>query len=338
MAKSLELEVANFVCRFGGNHVMNDLLEEVVVPAFFCGETRDYRETTYFFLNPEFIYLEDANIDTLALVCRFVKDTVLRRHQVYDAKKGVVPDERAMKSAPSALAILLLKSHRLLYIREVPGAPSAKSFGSTFKHFLRDATFAYQNSVYEQRRDAEEKVTKKAVRELFPVPDVDVVPLVASESLKQFLGRFDKLKTLKIELAPTNNEIDNSGFLKKLRSVSGGTGSKKTVVVQQNNEGLDTKGCQKYAEAAKQGNAFVEMIGVDKNGDDLRGTNENFSVRAQLPTVVEDRDARVKESVTKYSELLDKNIIEIGESGEDYADKLKTVHQKFHGEGAGDGE
>ena len=133
MARKLELEVANFVVRFESKYVLNDLLDEVVLPAFFSGKTREYKETTYFFHEPEFKYLEKGNIDSLALVCRLVKDTVLRRHQIYTRNRGIVPDEYEIKSAPSAIATLLLKSHRLLYVREVPNAPSAKQFGNTVK-------------------------------------------------------------------------------------------------------------------------------------------------------------------------------------------------------------
>lgn len=88
MEKALELEIANLIVRFGNKFVLNDLLSEVVLPAFFSNTLREYGETAYFFHEPEFKYLEKDNIDSLALICRFVKDTVLRRHQIYSPTDG----------------------------------------------------------------------------------------------------------------------------------------------------------------------------------------------------------------------------------------------------------
>ncbi|QDT83832.1 hypothetical protein [Gimesia chilikensis] len=329
MAKKLELEVSNFIVRFGENYVLNDLLDEIVLPAFFSNSIREYRDTTYFFHEPQFIYLEKDNADSLALVCRFVKDTVLRRHQIYSPNEGIIADEHEINSAPSAIAILLLQSHRLLYVREVPGAPTAKQFGSTFKYFMNTATLNYQSAYYDEWKDSSEKLTKKKIRELFPIPDVDVVPLVASESLKEFLERFKQLKILKVELAATNNEIDNDEFFRLWRKINNGMDGKKSVVSYRSNEGLDTEGCYEYVEAAKQGNALVELKGEDQKGDNLVGTNENFSVKAQLSEDGKTRASRVKESFVKYKELLTDNVVDIGDHVSNYTTKLIESYKRF---------
>ena len=234
MARKLELEVSNFIVRFGEKFVLGDMMDEIVLPAFFSGEKRTYGDTSYFFYEPEFRLLDPKDKKSFALVCRFVKDTVLKRHQIFSERKGIVEDEDEIKSAPSALAILLLNTHRLLYIKEVPGAPTAKQFGATFRHFLREATMEYQESQYDQLIDEGEKATKKGMKTLYPIPSVDVVPIVAKESLKKFLNRFELLRTLKVELAQTNNEVDNDELFKDLRIVKDNVGSKKTVVTHQN--------------------------------------------------------------------------------------------------------
>ncbi len=95
MNRPLELEVANFICRFGDKFVLNDLLDEVVLPAFFNSPPRKYGATQFFFAEQEFAYLRRNDVSSLALRCRFIMSTVLRRHQVYLPGKGLRADEKS---------------------------------------------------------------------------------------------------------------------------------------------------------------------------------------------------------------------------------------------------
>lgn len=329
MTRPLDIEVANFVCRFGTQYVLNDLLEEVVLPAFFRPDAREYGETKYFFAEQDFRYLQKNNDDSLALQCRFIKSTVLRRHQIYDPSHGLRADESALESAPSALAILLLNSHRLLYIREVPHAPTPIQFGSTFAHLLRLSMTDFHNALYLQGRHAGRKPSKKSLRAKYPFPEVDVVPVVSSDSLKQFVRRFDTLNTLKIEVAPTNSELDNSEFFKMLRASKEDIASKKTTIQHQNAKGLDKTSCVNQVEAAKQGNARIFMKGVDNNGDELKGNNESFSVRASLEEAGEQMDARAADAYEKYEELVEKKVVTLGSPSRDDSKKLREIYEKF---------
>jgi hypothetical protein len=329
MARPLDLEIANFVCRFGDRLVLNDLLEEVVLPAFFREDARQYGETQYFFTDQKFGYLKKDNIDSLALRCRFIKNTVLRRHQIYSPTDGLVSDEQALESAPSAIAILLLKSHRLIFLREVPFAPTPAQFGTTFQHFLRQSMESYHLAAYQEGNRSGRRITKKSLRDQFPFPSVDVVPVVSSESLKHFVKRFDVLNTLKIEVAPTNSELDNSELFRMLRASKEDVASQKTVVQHQNPKGLDKDGCIAHVEAAKQGNARIQMKGVDENGDALIGNNENFSVHASLGEPADGVDERATDAFEKYEELVDNKVIDIGKPTRDDTDKLKDVYHRF---------
>ena len=189
MARQLEVEVANFVCRFG-DLVLLDLLDEVVLPAFTSDAHRKQKETDYFFMNQEFRYLEKNDVSSLALCCRLVKNTMIRRHQIYSREEGIIPDEKALESAPSAVAILLLQSHRLLYVREVPSAPSMTQFGSTFAHFMKPQVMAYRDAVFQQRKKNNKSLKKRLINHEIPFPDLSIVPVVSSESLKDFMNRF----------------------------------------------------------------------------------------------------------------------------------------------------
>ena len=82
-------------------------------------------------------------------------------------------------------------------------------------------------------------------------------------------------------------------------------------------------------EAAKQGNAFIEMNGVDQNGDALKGDNESFSVRAALPGGPATTDQRSRAAYDKYFDLLGTGIISIGESVHENVPKLKLSYKNF---------
>lgn len=329
MARQLDIEISNLVCRFGPKLVLNDLLEEVVIPAFFRVNARDFGETQFFFTEQTFGYLKEGDIDSLALHCRFIKSTVLRRHQVYSPSKGLVTDEKSIESAPSAVAILLLKSHRLLYVREVPHAPAPAQFGTTLKHFLRLSMSAFQNERYQAERQAGSKVTKKAIKARYPSPEVDVIPVVSSESLKHFVNRFKSLNTLKFEIAPTNSELDNSEFFKMLRESKSNVASKTTVIQHHNPNGLNKAQCVSTVEAAKQGNAHIYMKGTDSNGDELKGNNENFSVRATLEEPGEEYDALAIDAYEKYEELVEDKVVVIGYPTRDDSKKLQDVFKRY---------
>lgn len=327
MPRPLEVEVANFICRFG-KPVLLDLLDEVVLPAFFSDDRRTYMETEYFFMDQSFRYLVKNDVSSLALCCRLVKNTIIRRHQVYRKEKGIVPDPKSLESAPSAIAVLLLQSHRLLYVREVPSAPSMTVFGSTFAKFMKSQVMSYRQALYEERKKAGKKPKKKHINEEVQVPDVSVVPVVNNESLKDFVARFDVLNSLKIEVAPTNNELDNEDFFKSLRIRKSEVGSTRTVVQHANAKGLDKQGCLKQVQAAKQGNLLIEMRGKDDSGDELKGDNEAFSVRANLPTASANVQKCADAAFAKYNELIESEVVQVGKPVDDYTEKLKTSFKK----------
>lgn len=329
MARELQLEVANFVCRFGETFVLNDLLNEVVIPSFRADAVRSIRGTDYFFLDQDLRYLGEERIESLALCCRFVKNTKLTRYQTYSETKGIVPNELSIDSAPTSIVALLLYSHRLLFIKQVPNAPTPQQFGATFRHRMRDAVLDYRLSEYDRQVNAEEHVTKKSVADAFPIPDISITPIPSSEALRAFIYRFDELRNLKIELIPTNNELDNEEFFEDTREAKEQVGSSKTSLTHHHPKGLDKKGVLQHVEAAKQGNLHVKMSGNDKNGASLIGDNEDFSVKASLGTQQLSFDEGVSLAYSKYRGLTGEGIISEGELQNDYADKLREAFNLF---------
>jgi hypothetical protein len=137
------------------------------------------------------------------------------------------------------------------------------------------------------------------------------------------------LSTIKIEIAPTNNELDNRPLFQKLRDVKKQVGATRTVIQHHNSKGLDKPGTIEHVEAAKQGNALVEMRGEDKQGDQLIGDNSQFSVKAGLGITEGAVDRTAKAAFKKYDELIEEEVIEVGKSRDNVADKILASYQRF---------
>jgi hypothetical protein len=189
---------------------------------------------------------------------------------------------------------------------------------------MRDKVMQFHSSEYDRRR-ADEKITKKQLKEELPIPDVHVTPITSKEALRTFIKRFESLTTLKVEIAPTNNELDNEEFFEDARGAQEQVGSSKTTLTHHHAKGLDKKGVLGHVEAAKQGNLRVQMSGKDKNGDDLKGNNEDFSVKASLGTTEVGFDEGLEKSYSRYKDLKDAKVVTEGKQLHDYAEKLREA-------------
>ena len=193
---------------------------------------------------------------------------------------------------------------------------------------MKTQVMNYRQTIYDERKNAGERPKKKEISEAVEVPDVSVVPVVNNESLKDFVARFDVLNSLKIEVAPTNNELDNEDFFKSLRLRKSEVGSNRTVIQHANTKGLDKQGCLKQVQAAKQGNVLIEMKGTDESGDELKGNNEAFSVRANLSTASTNVQKCADAAYSRYGDLIKSEVVQVGEPLEDYSEKLKASFKK----------
>lgn len=330
MARELSLEVGNFVCNFGDTGGLLSKLEEIVIPAFFNDDVRTYGSTTYTFTKPSLAFLSgtEGDYESLALCCRFVKNTTLSRRQVL-RNDEIVEDEQTMESAPSSLAALLLGSHRLLFVRETPHAPEMSQFGTTFKYKLRNATIEYIDTLYTAARDDGKRVTKKRLREIVPVPEVQVVPVVSKDSLHEFILGYQSLRKMELILAPTNSERDGAKLYQALRNAQKQTGADSTTITHRDKSGLDLEACYEQAQAAKQGNAFIKLDGTDEYGARRKGDEEHFSVNLPLGVERTSLEDGLKLAYSGFIRLLAAGSIAVGETDKDPAGLLMKAYQTY---------
>ncbi len=150
------LEYYNLHCKFGEYNLL-DFAQEFVLPTFEDKTMR--RETksgTYFLHDVELVPLFDANSGTptsntrlLAIAGRLIKDTTVERLQIFDVEEDkLVQDEQTLRSAPSAIFVLILNNHKLLYLRETYDAPAPATFGLTLQTLINRKRHEYLRGLY----------------------------------------------------------------------------------------------------------------------------------------------------------------------------------------------
>lgn len=278
---------ANFVCHFG-EKVLLDYAEEIVTPAFMRDYVRTHGErTVYRFHEVEYVRLgAERGVPVLALAGRFIKDTLLTRHQVFNAEVGLVHDEQSMPSAPSAYFVLILNNHRLIYFPETPHAPDFRPFEATCRRFLKDARREYVDELYREGREGGERVTKKALYDEHRAPTLEVIPLAGQESVEEFMRRYAVLKRIDFRLIRPNDDIVAADILAQLRGWGDEMNSDSVGVSMANGQGLDIDaGVDAVVAATGAGNQRVTLNGVDRYGNKLSGNNEQFHISSEMGEV-----------------------------------------------------
>lgn len=305
---------ANFICRFGDEKFLLDYAEEIVIPAFTQDTyVRTYGQITqYHFYNVEFVKLDEVgDVPVFALAGRFVKDTKLTRHQVFEKQRGLVQDEQEIQSSPSVFFVLILNNHRLIYFPETPYAPDFNSFAATAKQFLRKQHKIYVGELYENLSGGEVRVTKKELYEAHPAPTLDVIPLTDENDIAQFVRRYKVLKRIDFRLVRPNSDIDAGEILQQVRELGQGLKAEKTEVTTTNSDGLDKEASIETITAATQtGNQDVKLDGVDQDGNKLSGNNENFQISAPVYDIPGTRVGLTNRLYDVYKRLTGRGLIE----------------------------
>jgi hypothetical protein len=162
MPKKHELEFANFILKFGQEGVLLDYVEEIVIPAFMQKGERSYGRTKHFFHHVEILNLGESEELVPCIVGRYIKNTVVSREQVYDEEgQELIKDNESLNTSPSAIFILILNNHRLIYFSETSYSPSLRSFQLTVAKLLREKYHTFIDQTYQERITSNTPITKK---------------------------------------------------------------------------------------------------------------------------------------------------------------------------------
>lgn len=336
--KTLNMEMGNLICRFGGEKVLLDMSDEIVLPCFFDdGLVRRYNKTRYFFHEVIPVLLSnDASECVVGIAGRFIKDTTLEREQIFEEGKGLVKDTESMRSSPSALFLLILNNHRLIYVKETKDAPSKETFRSALLSFLRvkykqyiEAEFERLNAMREEGHNLE-RVTKKDLYEATPRPTLELIPLTSEDSIEEFVRKYSILKTIEISLSDRNDENDNDPFFEELQKRKDAIGSTNSLVKHNNTKGLDKdEAISEIAEATEQGNQNVKLSGTDNDGDVLRGNNEKFQLRKPLENISSQPANAAKVLYETFVGLVKDGLVKIPETSQKTKEIVESLVQRL---------
>ncbi|MBE9176792.1 hypothetical protein IQ225_18375 [Synechocystis salina LEGE 06155] len=334
MPKKGELEFANFILRFGQEHVLIDFVEEIVIPAFNSGLERAYGETTHFFHDVEILNFGNLENPVLCIVGRYIKNTVVKREQVFDEENNeLIKDNSSLHTSPSAVFILILNNHRLIYFSETSYAPSLLAFQTTIGKFIKEKYHHFIDELHQQNQHR--RITKTELYRQYGNPSLEIVSLTSEESISEFINQYSLLKTVEIKLLTTNNELDNNEFFKQAKKIKEEANSNTTTITHNNGKDGLSKGAvtRQLESALSQGILKIKLKGKDRQGNELEGSNQNFKVKSHL---TEEEISQTISGIANsgyeiFQNLVDQGIIHIGESRDNISDKIKQLWNKLNG-------
>ncbi|MGF6569700.1 hypothetical protein ABH945_001776 [Paraburkholderia sp. GAS333] len=325
---SKQVSFANFICKFGEDKNLLDVAEQIILPAFLDSESlkpRSFKDTEYFFYQPTLLNLGKASAPVLAIAGRFIKDTTLRREQIFTPGKGLVKTSGKLESSPSAIFVLLLNSHKLIYYPETAHGPSLSSFRSTAYSYIRQRQNKFideeflrlqteREEILARGREDVQKVTKKMLWDEYPFPSLEVVSIPSALSLYEFVRRYKQLSSISLRVLQTNSEIDNSNLLRAMRKTGGQLGAKNSQITHSagDKQGLNKNEAVAQLHAvARDGNVEVKLSGKDVSGNRLVGNNEEFKLRVAIDNVSSDVDAAAMQLNNVLNKEIENSNIEL---------------------------
>lgn len=337
MAFTRKLEFGNYTLKFGDNKVLLDLFEEIVFPSFlemrYIRHLRDKGD--YFFLDTELVVLDNNQEEpVIGISGRIVKNTKLKREQIFRPDGGLIEDKRELETAPSSTFLLILNNHRLVLSKEVPGAPTIQNFQSTSQYCLRERHKEYINEQFDLAKEAKDKnpelerVTKKYLNAETRYPVLRITPLSDKETLQHFIERLDHIDKISIKLLPTNREeIDNDDFWADFGRRREETNSVSAKVEFVNlKDGLDNQAVFNQARSASNmGNSEVKLKGYDEQGDTITGSNDDFSLSVELDELPRDTAPAAIVKYGNFKHLVETNVIAIPQIIDSVAAKIKSI-------------
>lgn len=304
-----ELSFANLIVRFGLEAALLDYAEEIVLPAF-LGEqlAREYGETTYRLFGVELTRLDtEGNVPVLALSGHFIKDTILRRHQVFRPKQGLIEDEAAIESAPSSYFVLVLNNHRLLYFAETAAAPTIESFGATVQFLLRARWHRYIRERRDHLNVTRRGVERLSVRDLqrqLPPPFVSVVKVAGQDEIADSIDRFQRITSLRIDLIQPNEETDASKAISSVEKLLRPTDPSSLYISATKTAGLEKPETKEAVEDLTRGqNAHITVSGYDEQKSKIKADNDEFALSVPIKDPPENDNALRKFLWAIYKKL-----------------------------------
>lgn len=308
--RNKKLELYNFTLTLGEGKNLLDVASDIVLPAFFSDLQHNYSAGQYFFSNVRLIQIErqrnSSEQPIVGVLGRFIKDTELRREQVYDRDtEELVDDTQTLRSSPSAIFLLILNNHRLLYFKETDFPPSARNFQTAIRSFVLRKYRVFLESLEESGMSEEEAKTQ------YPKPNLRVVPLSNPSNLSNFVERYSILKSMEVKIYKNNNNLDNDPFFDTVSRKRAEVGASVTTFRHRNDsEGLNKQDViGQLGPVVGQANSTIKLRGEDSSGNKLTGSLEDMKIEIPLETFPEPWQEKAEFLISTYNNLIEQGIV-----------------------------
>lgn len=329
---SKNLEIGNLVCKVGLDKVLLDIFADIIWPSMQVSERyRGFGKTKFKFLSVKLISLGmDGETPILGVVGRFVKDTVLVRDQVLSQENELIEDHQELRSSPASLFLLILNTHRLVFVKESRFAPNQSEFRGTFESYVRSGIKDYINSKVAMLPKKAKKVARSRLKEEFIALKVTLSPITCRDSIEEFVDRFHKIQVLRIKTQDTNSEIDNSGLFEGLREQKNRLNSVSTSILHKSKDGLNQDEIKDELEAATcLGNQTIALTGVDCEGNYLAGDSENLAVKKSITDLSHDVEVAGSQMFDHYKGLEESNTIAKPTIGDSILRNINAIIERY---------
>lgn len=306
-----DLSFANFILRFGTEEVLLDYAEEIVLPAFLAeGNVRKHGETEFRLFDVELADIGREGDDrVLALSGHFIKDTVLRRQQIFRRGQGLIEDVAEIESAPSAFFVLILNNHRLLYFAETAAAPTLDNFRATMEYFLRERWHMYVRSQTDREnvtRRGPERLTLANMRRRVPTPVLAIVPVAGEDAIAEIVERFGIIKQVRFKLVEPNDELDASETVAAVERTFRPLEPDRLEVIASQPKGLNkVETARAIVEASEGHNTEILIDGEDPDGLRMKADNEQFALSVPIEDPAADDPSLREQLMAVYERLVE---------------------------------
>lgn len=332
------MEVANLTCRsILGDKEFLDVFVDYFLPAMQNQEVLGSRNSETLFY--KFIDLNVTKIENeLVLYGRFIKCLNIEREQILDGDK-LIPSFETMDSAPSSFFVLILRNHKLLWIKETSRAPLLKDFRAALSKMLKKERFNLINNYIESQtsnlfldKNNMQNIERKAYAE-YPELELSVTPLGNDVQIRKRLSRFKNIYNITIKALKRNNELgsDFSMLAQKMSETQEKLAAKNvtTQIHGDTKNPLKKEAATELIQSVSDGNYEYKIEGIDEKSNKITETSESLSLSMIINYIKDDILKNLKNIIQKYIETVNDYNDRLPKQNLDVSLKLKNIEKEL---------
>ena len=332
------MEVANLTCRsILGDKEFLDVFVDYFLPAMQNQEVPGSRNSETLFY--KFIDLNVTKIENeLVLYGRFIKCLNIEREQILDGDK-LIPSFESMDSAPSSFFVLILRNHKLLWIKETSRAPLLKDFRAALSKMLKKERFNLINNYVESQtlnlfldKNNMQNIERKAYAE-YPELELSVTPLGNDVQIRKRLSRFKNIYNITIKALKRNNELgsDFSMLAQKMSETQEKMAAKNvtTQIHGDTKNPLKKEAATELIQSVSDGNYEYKIEGIDEKSNKITETSESLSLSMIINYIKDDIPKNLKNIIQKYIETVNDYNGRLPKQNLDVSLKLKNIEKEL---------